>query len=126
METYNPDEEIDAAAWLSLNENERIELVRQFHLLSDQDVSEDNILPHSAIHVVVENQLAMGVEPVPETIARLIRQGLDRNEAVHAIGAIIAGDIFDILKGNVQEYSLVKYRRKLEKITAKRWRKGQY
>jgi hypothetical protein len=95
-------------------------------LLSEQDVPEDKILIHSAIHVVVENQLAMGVEPVSETIARLIRQGLDRHEAIHAIGAIISGDIFDILKGNVQEYSLVKYRRKLEKITAKRWRKGQY
>ncbi|WP_275097085.1 hypothetical protein [Sedimenticola hydrogenitrophicus] len=126
METYNPDKEIDAAAWLWLDENERIELVQQFHLLSDQDLPEDKIRLHSAIHVVVENQLAMGVEPVPETIARLIRQGLDRHEAIHAIGAIIAGDIFDILKGNVQEYSLVKYRRKLEKITAKRWRKGQY
>jgi hypothetical protein len=126
METYNPDKEIDAAAWLSLDEDERIELVRQFHLLSEQDVPEDKILLHSAIHVVVENQLAMGFEPVPETIARLIRQGLDRHEAIHAIGAILSGDIFDILKGNVQEYSLVKYRRKLEKITAKRWRKGQY
>jgi hypothetical protein len=30
VETYNPDKEIDAAAWLSLDEDERIELVRNF------------------------------------------------------------------------------------------------
>lgn len=68
----------------------------------------------------------MGVELIPETIAKLTRQGLNRYEAIHAIGAIISEDIFDLLKGNMEEFSQKNYRRKLDKITAKRWLKGQY
>ncbi len=68
----------------------------------------------------------MGVELIPETIAKLTRQGLDRHEAVHAIGAILSEDLFDMLKGNTKEFSSKKYRRKLEELTANRWRKGQY
>ena len=78
------------------------------------------------IHAIVENQLAMGVELVPETIKKLIRQGLYRHEAIHAIGAIVAEDMFNLMKGNIKEFSLQRYRRRLEKITAKRWRRGQY
>lgn len=89
-------------------------------------MTSDALSAHSSIHVIVENQLAMGVELIPATIAKLTRQGLDRHEAIHAIGAIITVDIFDMLKGNIQEFSPSKYRRKLEKITAKRWLKGQY
>ena len=68
----------------------------------------------------------MGVELIPETIAKLIRQGLDRHEAIHAIGAIISEDIFYIMRRELTEFSPKQYRRKLEKLTAKRWRKGQY
>ncbi|NMR27159.1 hypothetical protein HH219_16740 [Pseudoalteromonas sp. NEC-BIFX-2020_015] len=51
---------------------------------------------------------------------------MNRHEAIHAIGALISEDIFDVLNGNAEEFSQKKYRRKLEKITAKRWLKGQY
>ena len=80
---------------------------------------------HAIIHVVVENQLAMKVVPVPATIARLTRQGLNRHDAIHAIGSILIGDIQDIIKKE-QEHNIKKYRRKLEKLTAKRWLKGLY
>lgn len=75
------------------------------------------------VHVVVENQLASNVEPVPETIAKLTRQGLDRHEAIHAIGAALSEDVFDLLRDNSQEFSLQKYSRKLKKLSAKRWSK---
>lgn len=81
---------------------------------------------HCTIHAVVENQLALGVEYVPETLAKLMRQGLDRHESIHAIGAVLIEDIYSLLKSNAREFSMKKYRRKLEKITAKRWLKGQY
>jgi hypothetical protein len=72
---------------------------------------------HSSIHVIVENQLAMGVELTPETIAKLTRQGLNRHEAIHVIGEILSEDIFDLVKGNIKEFSPTKYRRKLEERT---------
>ena len=127
MDTYNPLIEPNKDEWLESSENDRIDAVREFHESSDDEFEGDGALTiHSTLHVIVENQLAMGVELIPETIAKLIRQGLDRHEAIHAIGAIISEDIFYIMSGEKTEHSPKKYRRKLEKITAKRWRKGQY
>jgi hypothetical protein len=126
MEKYDPFKSIDPEEWLELDEAERIELVRGFHEILEGEIPDDALSIHSSVHVIVENQLAMGVKFIPETIAKLTRQGLDRHEAIHAIGAIVSEDLFDMVKGNVQEFSPKKYRRKLEKITAKRWLKGQY
>jgi len=126
MEKYDPTNSINAPEWLELEEAEQIELVRDFHSELNLDMPIEALTVHSSIHVIVENQLAMRVDLIPETIAKLTRQGLDRHEAIHAIGAIISEDIFDVIRGNIEEFSPAKYRRKLEKITAKRWLKGQY
>ncbi|MCK4983854.1 MAG: hypothetical protein KAS17_13075 [Victivallaceae bacterium] len=126
MKNYFPDKLVNPEEWLALDEGERIALVRAFHENHDGEMPADALSVHSAIHAIVENQLAMRVELIPETITKLTRQGLDRHEAIHAIGAILSEDLFDMLKGNIKEFSPKKYRRKLEKLTAKRWRKGQY
>jgi len=126
MDIYNPNKIVDAENWLALDEAIRIELVHDFHLNLDLELTEDALRLHSSIHVIVENQLAMEVDLIPETFAKLTRQGLSRHETIHAIGAIISEDIFDLMKGNTKEFSPKKYRRKLEKLTAKRWLKGQY
>ena len=126
MQAYKPSISPNPDEWLALDEYERIRLVREFHENHEEELPEDAIQIHSVFHVVVENQFALGVEQIPETIARLIRQGLDRHEAVHAIGAILSEDIYELLKGNKREFPSKQYRRKLEKITAKRWGKGQW
>ena len=129
MRSYTPSIPPIAQEWLATEEIDRIRLVREYHQSSDDeldDSGDSSLEIHSAIHVLVENQIAMGVELLPETMAKLIRQGLHRHDALHAIGAIISEDIFEILKGNGKEFSPKTYRRKLEKITAKRWKKGQY
>lgn len=128
MITYDPLIEPDKEEWLEATEYDRIDAVKEFHENSDDyDFEEEQALSmHSVVHVVVENQLALGVDLVPETIAKLTRQGLDRHDAIHAIGAILNEDIFEIMRNEKTEFSPKQYRRKLEKITAKRWRKGQY
>ena len=126
MDSYDPSIQPNAEEWLETTEDERIALVREFHEQNKDGLDEEALTVHSVVHVVVESQLAMGVELLPETIAKLTRQGLSRHEAIHAIGAIITEDIFDLVRGNKSEFSPKQYRRKLEKITAKRWRKGQY
>ncbi len=65
-------------------------------------------------------QIALELEPVPATIAKLTRQRLDRHEALHAIGAVLSDDIVDLLKGNEESWPQQRYRRRLEKLTAKR------
>jgi hypothetical protein len=126
MNNYQPNKPVDPQQWLDMDEIERIELVREYHQTLDHGLPEDGFSGHCIIHTIVENQIAMGVEYVPETIAKLTRQGLDRHEAVHAVGAILSEDIFEMLNGYSKEFSAKKHRRKLDKLTAKRWNKGQY
>lgn len=125
MENYHPSKAPPPEEWLKLAEELRIDWVRQSHEAAGIQLKEGTDTVHFILHVIVENQLAMNVEPVPATVSRLTRQGLNRHEAIHAIGAVISGDLFDTLKSG-QEYNLKKYRHRLNKLTAKRWLKGKW
>ena len=47
---------------------------------------------HAAMHAVIETQVAMADPPaVVQTVARLVADGLDRHQAIHAM-ASVAGD----------------------------------
>ncbi|MCP3909166.1 MAG: hypothetical protein GY712_14275, partial [Oceanicoccus sp.] len=94
MEKYQPSKCPNAQEWLELDEYERVLLVKEFHEDSDESLPDDAMELHSSIHVVVENQIAMEHVPVPATVDRLIRQGLDRHEAIHAVGAIVSSNIY--------------------------------
>lgn len=127
MHTYNPFVEPNKEEWLAASEVDRVDAVRQFHRSAHDNQFDDEALSiHCAIHVIVESQLAIDLKPLPSTVAKLIRQGLDRHEVIHAIGAILSEDIFSIIRGEKSDFSLALYRHRLEKVTAKRWKKGQY
>ncbi|MEJ2622113.1 MAG: DUF1841 family protein [Candidatus Thiodiazotropha sp.] len=126
MPEYKPSQPPDAEEWLEMDEAERIRLVSEFHDEEGDDLLDGARELHSSFHVIVENQIAMKESLVSETIDKLTRQGLDRHEAIHAVAALLSEDIFDLYKGNIEKFDQKKYRRKLEKLTAKRWRKGQY
>ena len=126
MEKYQPLKCPNAQEWLELDEYERVFLVREFHEESDEPLPDDARELHASIHVVVENQIAMEHVPVPATVDRLIRQGLDRHEAIHAVGAVVSENIYDLTAGNETSWDHNKYRRRVEKLTAKRWRKGKW
>ena len=70
--------------------------------LSDEEVERDGTNPilHILIHQTIENQIANGKpkETAP-TVEALMQQGLDRHEAIHRVGTVMAGEIFHILKG---------------------------
>ena len=58
-----------------------------------------NQLLHATFHVTIETQVAMGEElPVRRTLRRLVREGLDRHDAIHAIGSVLAEQMFDLMK----------------------------
>lgn len=125
MKNYHPSQAPNPEEWLELDESIRIHLVQNSHEAAEIEFEEGAENIHSVIHVIVENQLALKIEPVPATMSKLIRQGLNRHEAVHAIGAVLSEDLFMMLKNN-QKHNIKKYRRRLEKLTAKRWNKGQW
>jgi len=78
--------------WASLPDEERLARVLRYH--------DDLRLPHpptpkprvhAAMHVLVENQLALREPPfVFATMERLLAGGLNRHEAVHAIAEVAA------------------------------------
>ena len=109
MEVYDPSQPPDPKQWLALTESERVELVQEFHAdalqeLEDHDPDEGlsrNTL-HATIHVVVETQLAQRIDPVCQTLTRLMNEGLGRHDAIHAIGGELAGYLFDALRGGTE------------------------
>ncbi len=115
---YNPLIPPEPQKWLQLDETERITIVEKYH--KRHNIGIPNLKLHAVFHVIVENQLAMGVEPVVATLERLQREGLDRHQAIHAISTALADDFFNILQGNVDENtdSESEYFRKLNDLTA--------
>jgi hypothetical protein len=119
---YDPDLIPDPAGWLALDEGERIMLAEAYHRRAGIEVP--NAKAHATIHVVVENQVALGDElPVRRAIERLMTEGLDRHEAVHAVGNVLAAYLYDLLKEDApQPAKLDAYKEAVERLTAESWR----
>ena len=122
---YNADHAPAPEEWLELDEQDRIDQVIDYHKRAKKPVGENNKL-HAAAHVIVENQAAMGdATVVPATLDRLMREGLDRHDAIHAIGSVLAGIFFDVAKNpGKQVDNNEQYRRELAELTAASWRTG--
>ncbi len=122
METYDPLHAPDPTEWLALDESERIHLVLQYHRRIRAKLP--NATLHAAFHAVVETQVAMGDElPVARTLERLQGEGLDRHEAVHAIGSVLAGQMHDLMRrGSAVGEPNELYRAALGALTADGWR----
>ena len=85
---YNPYRNPSPDEWLALPDDERIALVLTYHEQVKAPVPKPAL--HATIHTVVENQVALGPEtPVAATLSRLMHEGLDRHDAVHAIGSVL-------------------------------------
>jgi hypothetical protein len=124
MNLYDPDEPMASSDWLEIDEGERIELVSSYH--RRKKIRLPNTQLHSVIHVVVENQLALGEEAVVRTLARLQAEGLGRHDALHAIGSVLAADLYELMRegsGSAGDI-YARYLGRLEKLTAKGWRAG--
>jgi hypothetical protein len=124
MDSYDPDTSRPSADWLQTDEGERIELVSSYH--RRKKIHLPNAQLHAVIHVVVENQLALGEEVVGETLARLQREGLSRHDALHAIGSVLAADLYELMQESSEATGDAhrRYLERLRKLTAKNWRAG--
>lgn len=123
MNCYEPSKAPDPVEWLALDEQERVVLVEDFHRRARVDLP--NVKLHATMHVVAENQLASNDEPVVRALTRLIKEGLTRHDAIHAIGSVVAVQIYDLLKlGDTPETSRARYYAAIERLTAAEWRDG--
>jgi hypothetical protein len=112
---------------LDLDEQERLDQVIEYHRRHHLPMGGSAQLPGIA-HVVVENQIAMGDPPaVREALARLMGEGLDRHDALHAVGSVVMGIVFDVVheKGKGAGDINAKYADELATLTAAGWRSGK-
>jgi hypothetical protein len=72
---------------------------------------------------VIENQVALEPDtPVRATLDRLMGEGLSRHDAVHAIGTVLGGHIYDMVQGHVAGADVnEEYFRQLAELTAESW-----
>ena len=120
---YDADSDPDPESWLALGEQERLELVQEHHEREGAELP--NAVLHATIHAIVENQLAMGELRVRETLDRLRTEGLDRHDAIHAIGSVLSELIWHAARGSSGDVKPEKYLEGLTKLSAKRWRTGR-
>ena len=121
MRNYDPLVPPDAAAWLELDESERLELVREYH--RHRRIKLPNLDAHALTHGVIENQLAEGLVPAASALRRLLAEGLDRHEAVHALGSVLMEHIWNLTnKPRGEGDPNAPYLAALDKLTAASWR----
>jgi hypothetical protein len=118
---YDPLSGPDPTEWLGLDELSRIDLVTEYH--RRKKVRLPNRRLHATFHVVVENQLAEGFVAAQDALRRLMDGGLDRHEAVHAIGSVVASDVYSALSSGSARGEH-EYVRRLSELTAERWLKN--
>ena len=122
METYDPETAPDAAEWLDLEEEERIDLVASYH--RREKVKLPKLQVHTAFQAVVENQIAEGLQTVRETVARLQAEGLSRHDAIHAVASVLVGRLQDLLQeGAPAQFEVEAYFQDLRSLTAEGWLK---
>jgi hypothetical protein len=121
---YDAERKPHAEAWLDLDEEERITAIISYH--RGKRIKLENERIHAMAHMIVENQIASGEAPlVPKTLARLMSEGLSRHDAVHAVGSVLLGVVFDVLRSpDGKDDPNAQYNRELATLTAAKWRAG--
>jgi len=105
-------------------------VIERYHRREGIDMGRSGL--HATVHAIVENQIAEGDElPIRRTLSRLMAEGLDRHEAIHAIGSVLVGYINDLVRKAKSETSPAPqpgnnaaYFAELEQLTAESWRSG--
>jgi hypothetical protein len=126
MQRYDPLQAPNQQEWLALDEDDRNELVQDYHRRAG--IRLPRISMHAMFHVVVENQVALGDEtPVARTLDRLMAEGLDRHDALHAIGSVLADCIHEAASEPARADATEArrdYFAAVEELTAEDWRQS--
>ena len=119
---YDPDIEPNAQSWLALDEQERITLAETFHRRAKIELP--NTKGHAVFHAIVENQIALKMVSVVRAMPRLMKQGLSRHDAVHAVASVLAEHLHDQANATTEDSAAVsnaRYEAEVERLNAKDW-----
>ena len=128
MDYYDAEVAPAPEEWLALDEGERVLLVEQYHRDARTPMPKRARHLHATIHTIVENQLVLDSQIiVRSTLERLMKDGLARHEAIHAIGAVLAEYLYDLMhtENTPPDSSHAPYYAALEQLTVEKWRKGE-
>jgi hypothetical protein len=116
---YDPDKPVDAAEWLALDEGEQQLVVERYHKRARIRLPSRRV--HAIIHAAIETQVVQGHAAASRALERMLAEGLDRHDAVHAVGSVMAKHMFDIMKHG-QSFDEKAYATDLDALSAERWR----
>lgn len=122
MNQYDPQRAPDPEMWLTLDEQERIQLVEDYH--RRQKVKLPSLKAHAAFHAIVENQLAEGLESVQRAMVRLAKQGLSRHDSVHAVAWVLSQQFYELMNAKTADPTEVvqaRYATEVERLNADAW-----
>lgn len=120
MPWYDPNTAPDPDEWLAQDEAERVEAAAAYHRIHGLEAQ--NAAMHARIHAAVETQLAEGEAATWDALDRLMDGGLDRHEALHAIGYVYAQHLLGATKSGTPGRVGPGYARDLARIDPKRWK----
>lgn len=119
---YDANRALDAAEWMALDEQERLDRVGRYHVMAlDPKRLPPSMPRHAGMHVGVENQIATSQPPqVTDAVGRLVMGGMSRHDALHAVGWVMT----EHMRKAVEQRKPVDndaYLRDLEQLSAERW-----
>ncbi len=121
---YNPEVAPESVEWLELTELERLDIVKEFHSSSKIELPDADV--HGAMHVIIENQIALGLQEVVDAMERLQKEGLTRHLSIHAIGTVLFEGMYNTVHSkekNSGESVQNWYNESLKKLSAKEFHK---
>jgi hypothetical protein len=122
FEGYDPDVAPDPGEWLELDDDERNLRIEYYHRREGADPEDERLSVHAIFHNLVETQIAQGDPPiVGPTLKRLMAEGLDRHDAIHAVGSVLAELLNDAVRRG-EPFANDEYCGALERLTAESWR----
>jgi hypothetical protein len=107
MHAYDPLDAPNPDEWLAVGKLERIDAIEAYHTQGAVELPDART--HAVFHAIIENQLALRLAPVCDALARLLRDGLDRPEAIHAIASVLAEHMFDLHRGRITDQPNKRY-----------------
>ena len=116
---YDPERAPDPSGWLQHDEAEQLDAVLRYH--KKIGFKAGSVKIHAVVHTAIETQLAEGYKAVCDALERLLSEGLDRHEALHAVGAIFAEQLHAVLTTRT-DFDNEKYERGLSELTVASWR----
>jgi hypothetical protein len=121
LDAYHALQAPNPEQWLAADEQLRIEHVREHHLTlrKHPKAAKENL--HMVMHVIVENQLAQDTPETKAALERLCAEGLNRHEAIHAVGSVLSEAIWAILKTE-EAFDSIKIAQELGRLRAVGWK----